>query len=69
MKTLLMDRLRSVEPFGPPSLGIEPDMKFVEKMVEEHMSRRRDHGQRLYMLLVLSIWAGWVGREMAKGPH
>jgi hypothetical protein len=28
------------------------------------MAQRRDHGQRLYMLLVLSIWADWMGRVM-----
>jgi asparagine synthase (glutamine-hydrolysing) len=62
MKTLLMDRLTSVEPFGPPSLGIDLNMAFVRRMIGEHMERKRDHSQRLYMLLVLSIWADWMGR-------
>jgi asparagine synthase (glutamine-hydrolysing) len=57
MKQLLMDHLQSSEPWGPPSLGIELNMKFIRRMVDEHMSGRRDHDQRLYMLLVLSIWA------------
>jgi asparagine synthase (glutamine-hydrolysing) len=57
MKQLLMDHLQSSEPWGPPALGIELNMKFVRRMLEEHMSGRRDHDQRLYMLLVLSIWA------------
>jgi asparagine synthase (glutamine-hydrolysing) len=57
MKQLLLDHLQSSEPWGPPSLGIELNMKCVRRMLEEHMSGRRDHDQRLYMLLVLSIWA------------
>jgi len=61
MKTLLMDHLNSVEPWGPPSLGIDLNMKFVRQMLDEHMESKRDHGQRLYMLLVLSIWAKWLG--------
>lgn len=61
MKQLLMDHLNSTEPWGPPSLGIELNMKFVRRMLDDHMNERRDHSQRLYMLLVLSIWAKWVG--------
>lgn len=67
MKTLLMDHLNSAEPWGPPSLGINLNMKFIRQMLDEHlgtgMSGRvtRDHSQRLYMLLVLSIWAKWLG--------
>jgi asparagine synthase (glutamine-hydrolysing) len=62
MKQLLMDHLESAEPWGPPRLGIELNMKFVRQMLDEHMNERRDHSQRLYMLLVLSIWAKWMGR-------
>ncbi|MBX3405796.1 MAG: asparagine synthase (glutamine-hydrolyzing) [Phycisphaeraceae bacterium] len=61
MKQLLMDHLNSAEPWGPPRLGIELNMKFVRQMVDEHMNEQRDHSQRLYMLLVLSIWAKWMG--------
>jgi asparagine synthase (glutamine-hydrolysing) len=61
MKQLLMDHLNSTEPWGPPSLGIDLNMTFVRRMLDEHMSERRDHSQRLYMLLVLSIWAKWLG--------
>ncbi len=61
MRQLLMDHLESAEPWGPPRLGIELNMKFVRQMVDEHMNQRRDHSQRLYMLLVLSIWAKWMG--------
>src|SRR5690606_37399561 len=60
-----------------PSLGIEAmiNMNFVRRMLREHDQagegrggslfpwRGRDHSQRLYMLLVLSIWAKWLGRQ------
>jgi asparagine synthase (glutamine-hydrolysing) len=61
MKQLLMDHLNSAEPWGPPRLGIDLNMAFVRRMLDEHMDRKRDHSQRLYMLLVLSIWAKWLG--------
>jgi asparagine synthase (glutamine-hydrolysing) len=61
MRQLLLDHLNSAEPWGPPSLGIDLNMKFVRQMLDEHMSQKRDHSQRLYMLLVLSIWAKWLG--------
>lgn len=60
MKQLLMDHLESQEPWGSPGLGIDLNMKFVRRMVDEHMNQKRDHSQRLYMLLVLSIWAKWL---------
>jgi len=67
MKQLLMDHLSSANPWGPASLGIDLNMKFVRQMLDEHMGTGmsgrvvRDHSQRLYMLLVLSIWAKWMG--------
>ena len=62
MKQLLLDHLNSAEPWGSPSLGIDLNMKFVRQMLDEHMNLKRDHSQRLYMLLVLSIWAKGLGR-------
>ena len=67
LRTMLLDHLNSTEPFGPPSLGIDLNMKFVRQMLDEHLGTgpsgqiKRDHSQRLYMLLVLSIWAKWMG--------
>lgn len=67
LRTMLLDHLHSTEPFGPPSLGIDLNMGFVRRMLEEHLGSgpggmvKRDHSQRLYMLLVLSIWARWLG--------
>lgn len=73
MRQLLLDHLTGVEPFGPDSLGIGPmiDMGYVRRIVREHDAagkashwpwRGRDHSQRLYMLLVLSIWAKGLGK-------
>ena len=53
MKSLLLDHLQSSEPFGP----IELNKKAVKKFIDEHMSSNRDHSQRLFTLLTLSIWA------------
>lgn len=56
MKTLLLDHLNSAEPFGP----IQLNRKTVQRFIDEHMSGKRDHGQRLFTLLTLSIWARQV---------
>ncbi|MGE4196906.1 MAG: asparagine synthase (glutamine-hydrolyzing) [Phycisphaerales bacterium] len=71
MRDLLLSHLDSPEPFGPDSLGINSmiNMDAVRTMLMEHDHaganslwpwKGRDHSQRLYMLLVLSIWAGWL---------
>jgi asparagine synthase (glutamine-hydrolysing) len=72
MRQLLLDHLRSSDPFpGLEESGIQINMKFVEQMLKEHDAageksinpwRGRDHSQRLYMLLVLSIWSKWLDR-------
>ncbi len=67
MRQLLMDHLHCAEPFGPPGLGIDLNLSFVRQLIDEHMSGRRDHSQRLYMLLVLSIWSRWVARSTHSG--
>jgi asparagine synthase (glutamine-hydrolysing) len=67
LRTMLLDHLNSTEPFGPPSLAIDLNMAFIRQMLDEHLGTgpsglvKRDHSQRLYMLLVLSIWAKWLG--------
>ncbi len=69
MRTMLLDHLNSAEPFGSPSLGIDLNMAFIRQMLDEHLGTGpsglvvRDHSQRLYMLLVLSIWARWMRSE------
>lgn len=66
MKQLLLDTLNSADPFPEESLGIRINRTFVARMVEDHMERRRDHSQRLYMLLVLAIWTDWL--RSLSGP-
>jgi asparagine synthase (glutamine-hydrolysing) len=56
MKTLLLDHLNSAEPFGP----IQLNRKAVQRFIHEHISGKRDHGQRLFTLLTFSIWARQV---------
>lgn len=78
MRQLLYDHLHSSDPFpGLAESGVELNMKFVEQMLREHDAageksinpwRGRDHSQRLYMLLVLSIWAKWLQR-VRKGEE
>ncbi|MCP3902388.1 MAG: asparagine synthase (glutamine-hydrolyzing) [Planctomycetes bacterium] len=54
MRTMLLDQLlRSRDPFGPVPLK----RRAVKRMVDEHLARERDHGQRLFALLTLSMWA------------
>ena len=78
MRQLLYDHLHSADPFpGLAESGVELNMKFVEQMLKEHDAagekslnpwHGRDHSQRLYMLLVLSIWAKWLDR-VRKGTE
>lgn len=73
MRSLLQDRLRSAQPFGPDELGLNEliNLDVVNRMLQQHDDagawsvfpwKGRDHTQRLYMLLVLSIWADWFAR-------
>ena len=57
MKSLLLDVLNSTDPFPESKLGISINRRAVNRMVLEHMRCKRDHSQRLYMLMVLGIWA------------
>lgn len=76
MRQLLHDHLGSADPFpGLADAGVEIDMGFVRRMLREHDAagerslspwRGRDHSQRLYMLLVLSVWARWLARVRAN---
>lgn len=70
MRQLLYDHLESADPFpGLADAGVNINMDFVRRMLREHDAagdkslnpwHGRDHSQRLYMLLVLSIWAKWL---------
>ena len=81
LRTLLYDHLESVDPFpGLAEAGVEINTSFVNRMLREHDAagekslnpwHGRDHSQRLYMLLVLSIWSKWLAglRADARGPE
>ena len=70
MRALLYDHMESTDPFpGLAEAGVELNMAFVKRMLREHDAagqksinpwHGRDHSQRLYMLLVLSIWSKWL---------
>ncbi|MFG0241514.1 MAG: asparagine synthase (glutamine-hydrolyzing) [Phycisphaerales bacterium JB054] len=70
MRQLLYDHLESTDPFpGLADAGVEINTDFVRRMLREHDAagersinpwHGRDHSQRLYMLVVLSIWCKWL---------
>jgi asparagine synthase (glutamine-hydrolysing) len=54
MRGLLIERVRDADcPFGPFNLNRDA----VNRLIDEHLSGRADHGQRLFALLTLAIWA------------
>jgi asparagine synthase (glutamine-hydrolysing) len=79
LRQLLYDHLESADPFpGLAGAGVEINMGFVRQMLREHDAagekslnpwHGRDHSQRLYMLLVLSIWAKWLAALPRDGPQ
>jgi asparagine synthase (glutamine-hydrolysing) len=52
LRGMLRDTLFSAHAFGRSHF----DMKVVERLVDEHESKRIDHSQRLYALLMLELW-------------
>ena len=70
MRQLLYDHLEAPDPFpGLDEAGVELNRDFIRQMLREHEAagersinpwHGRDHSQRLYMLLVLSIWCRWL---------
>ncbi len=67
---LLLDRLSRARPFGAVDETLPIRMDFVRRMIDEHWVaggltprftarevRARDHGQRLFALLSLSLWS------------
>jgi asparagine synthase (glutamine-hydrolysing) len=52
LRTLLMDHLNPADAFG----SIMLNRRGVRSLVDEHMSGKRDHGQRLFALLTLAMW-------------
>lgn len=62
MRTLLLDHLNAPGALPPEVLGVTLDPRVIRWMIAEHTDRRRDHSQRLYMLLVVAIWCRWLAR-------
>ncbi len=71
MRQLLRDHLLAADPF--PGLPFEADRRAIERLLSEHDAageasivpwKGRDHSQRLYAILVLSIWL----KSKAKTP-
>lgn len=65
MRQLLHDHLRGADPF--PGLPFGADGRAIGRLLDEHDAaggasaipwKGRDHSQRLYALLVLSVWLG-----------
>ena len=52
LRAMLRDTLFSAHAFGRSHF----DMAVVRRLVDEHESKRVDHGQRLYALLMLELW-------------
>jgi len=72
--TLMMEKLSKEKPFGRVHEVLGIDVGFVREMIDEHRTaggmapvfttravRARDHGQRLFSLVSLAIWAEQVG--------
>ncbi|MBS0196414.1 MAG: asparagine synthase (glutamine-hydrolyzing) [Planctomycetes bacterium] len=57
LKTLLIDAIGSADPFPESRLGISINRRYVERLVHDHMLGLRDHAQRLYVLMVMAMWA------------
>jgi len=53
LRTLLTDQFGAAEPFGPLPIVVEA----ARKLMDEHLAKSRDHGQRLFALLTLSLWS------------
>lgn len=55
-------RVRDIAASGrllPSGVDLPVNFGFIQTMVDEHMESRRDHSQRLYMLLALDAWTRW----------
>jgi asparagine synthase (glutamine-hydrolysing) len=57
LREMLHDTVRAADAFE--GIGVEIERGFVEKMLREHDAGSRDHAQRLYGLMVVSVWNGW----------
>lgn len=60
LRVMLLDHVHAADAFPPELLGLELNRTYLRRMLDEHDGSRRDHGQRLYMLLVLAVWCRWL---------
>jgi asparagine synthase (glutamine-hydrolysing) len=60
LRTLLHARVLRPDAFASFSQHVPFNAGRIEAMIAEHDQRVMDHSQRLYHLLVLSIWSDWL---------
>ncbi len=54
--------INASDPFPETLLGLTINRQYVKQLTDEHMTSKRDHAQRLYLLLVFAIWCRWMNR-------
>jgi asparagine synthase (glutamine-hydrolysing) len=71
LRDLYIDLVISAsDPFPESLMGLTINRAYVKQLTDEHMQRKRDHAQRLYLLLVFAIWCRWMQRvEQAQGAR
>jgi asparagine synthase (glutamine-hydrolysing) len=52
LRELLADHLRATQSFARQNL----QFAVVEQLMDDHLTGRADHSQRLYVLLMLELW-------------
>lgn len=60
LREMLHDTLRARGAFE--GIGVEINRAYVERMLDEHDTRKRDHAQRLYGLMAVAAWNAWRGQ-------
>lgn len=61
LRSCLSDLLTSASPWGGVDLGFDLSPDACRSMVDEHVSGRGEHSQRLYLILVLALWCRRLG--------
>lgn len=54
--------INASDPFPEKLLGLTINRQYVKQLTDEHMTSKRDHAQRLYLLLGFAIWCRWMNR-------
>jgi len=66
LRTLLGDTLTGTDPFPENMLGLSVNRRWVNGMVDEHLRLGRDHSQRLFSLLTLSLWSRRLAANLRR---